>query len=278
MKIVDTFLFHNEYDLLELRLRAHYDHVDRFVIAECDHTFTRKFKGFNLEKHKERFAPWWDKITLLQLSDIPVVGNAWTMEHWQRGCFKKGWTDLTPEDVVLIADVDELLRPEAFDLIRNTNYDFYGFAMPTFYFRFNYMNYNDHYPWRLKAYRGYFGDGQSMRQMDAKPGSDSKIELHHGGWHFSWLGDDAQSLDKLQSFAHTELNIPQIANNINIEQSIAMGRDHHRPELIWGPVKMDEYFPAEIRNNLSKYQHLILPDGDKTVQEYWPGGILEQRK
>ena len=39
MKIYDCFTFYNELDLLELRLRETYDHVDVFVIAEATRTF-----------------------------------------------------------------------------------------------------------------------------------------------------------------------------------------------------------------------------------------------
>ena len=276
MKIVDTFLFHNEYDLLELRFRQHYDHVDRFVISECDHTFTGIYKGFNLELHKERFAPWWDKVVHLKMTN-PPKGHAWNVERWQRENFSQGWTDLSDDDVVLIADVDELIRPEAFDFIRNTDYAFYGLCMPTFYYRFNYMNLGSHYPWRVKGFRGYRGSGEEMRHMSEIPGQ-SKIELDHAGWHFSWLGNESTVLDKLRSFSHTEYNGPSVVDNLNIEQSIASGKDHmHRQYERWGAVKFDEYFPKYIVENADKFQHLIIPNGEHTVQHYWPYGILATR-
>ena len=36
--VIDTFLYYNEIELLELRLKVLYDYVDRFVIVEGDHT------------------------------------------------------------------------------------------------------------------------------------------------------------------------------------------------------------------------------------------------
>jgi beta-1,4-mannosyl-glycoprotein beta-1,4-N-acetylglucosaminyltransferase len=71
VKIVDTFLFWNEFDILELRLRETYDYIDEFVIVECDYTFTGKYKGYGLEKHKDRYAKWWDKVTYIKVSDPP---------------------------------------------------------------------------------------------------------------------------------------------------------------------------------------------------------------
>jgi len=55
MKIIDNFLFRNEYDILEIRLSILYEHVDQFTIVESDHTFTGKYKGYNLLEHKERY-------------------------------------------------------------------------------------------------------------------------------------------------------------------------------------------------------------------------------
>jgi len=276
MKIVDNFLFHNEYDTLELRFKQHYDYVDKFVIAECDHTFTGIYKGFNLEQQKDRFAPWWDKVCYLKLTD-PPKGNTWHAEHWQRDCFNRGWGELGDNDVVIIADVDEMLRPETFNYIRSTDYACYGLCLPMFYYRFNYLNLNGHYPWEIRAFRGYYPNGSYLRNNSHIPGR-SKISLHHAGWHFSWLGNNETVIDKLRSFSHTEYNIPEIIDNLNIEQSVANGKDHMgRDHLEWKAVKVDEYFPQIIRENLEKYQHLIAPGGEQTVQEFWKYGILEER-
>ena len=42
MKIIDSFLFHNEFDMLKLRLEYLRDSVDYFVISECNYTFSGK--------------------------------------------------------------------------------------------------------------------------------------------------------------------------------------------------------------------------------------------
>ena len=77
VKIIDNFLFRNEYDLLEIRLRTHYKHVDQFVIVESDHTFTGIYKGFNLPKQLERYAPWKDKIRYIHSKDVSDP------KHWE---------------------------------------------------------------------------------------------------------------------------------------------------------------------------------------------------
>ena len=42
MKIIDSFLFHNEFDMLKLRLEYLRDFVDYFFISECNYTFLEK--------------------------------------------------------------------------------------------------------------------------------------------------------------------------------------------------------------------------------------------
>jgi hypothetical protein len=276
MKIYDTVMFLNEYDLLELRLREHYDHVDKFVIVECDRTYSGIYKGFNLEKHLDRYSQWMDKIDYIKVENSPTDSNAWVNEEWQRNQQVRGWKDLTDNDVILISDMDEITRGEALQYIRDTDYSFYGLAMPMFYFKYNYMDVTDNYPWRGKAYRGFQAAPFSMRfKMDEVPGQN-KIELHHAGWHFSYLGNEEFIKNKINSFSHQELNIPSIVDKINVSDMISRGRDYFRPDEVWEPVILDEYFPKTILNNISKYRDFIAPGGKKTVQEYWPWGILEE--
>jgi len=278
MRIFDTFMFWNEFDLLELRLSEHYDQVDRFDIIECDRTYSGLYKGFNLENQLGRYSKWMDKINYIKVSDSPTHTNPWDNETWQRNQMVRAWADIEKDDVILMSDLDEIIRPETLKYIRETDYDFYGLAMPMFYFRFNYMDITDNYPWRGVAYRGYKGIPNDMRFNESKVTKGRSIELHHAGWHFSWLGNDEFVKNKLKSFSHSELNIPSIIDNIDVEKSIARGRDHFRPNEIWGPVILDEYFPKTILNNQDKYKDYIVQGGTKSVLDYWRGNILEERK
>ncbi len=279
MKIVDTILFYNEYDILELRLKIMADHVDKIVIVESDKTFTGKYKGFNLEKHWNRYSQWHDKINYIKISNNNHSNDAWANEHWQRDQMIQGWKDLEKDDVILLSDCDEIVRPEALDFIRKTDYEWYGLYMPAFYFKFNYMDTKPDWHYKVwgRAFRNISFAPHKMRYTNDHdlPGRRS-VSLHHAGWHFGWLGDEDFARTKLQSFSHTEWNRPDILDNINIDKHISEGRDHVRPENItWVKVDLDNYFPSEITNNKEKYKNFILPDTGKTVQDYWPKNILE---
>lgn len=277
MKVVDSFMFHNEFDILELRLSILYNHVDRFVIVEGNHTHSGLYKGFHLEEQLERYKQWADKIVYIK-ADGGNSSDAWANEHWQRDQMTRGWSDLGDSDVILISDCDEIIRPEAVKFIRETNYSWYGLYMPAFYFKFNYLDTKQdwHYKTWGRAYRGFKGTPHHMRYMGAGEIPGKYIKIHHAGWHFGWLGDNDFVKQKLKSFCHTEWNIPRIVDNVDIDRHISEGRDHARPENVtWVKVDIDNYFPKEITDNKEKYSKYILPNVGKTVRDYWPKQILE---
>jgi len=271
MKIINNFPFRNEFDLLEIRLSTEYDYVDQFTIVECDHTYTGIYKGFNLPEQMERYAPWWDKVRYVQVGKPP--GLLFDAEHWIRNHFQSTWDGLTKDDVVVINDCDELIRPETYKFIRETDYDFYRLGMPFFNFKFNYLNIQGHTPWpSVKAFRGYFVEGHDgMRNIPSVPGG-RQIELDHAGWHFSYLGDTDWVLEKINSISHPENNTDSVRDNLNVDNLISQGKDFaSRPGFVFCPVKLDEYFPKVILDNKSKYSNYILPNGDRSVSEHFSG-------
>ena len=62
MKVIDSFLFFQELDLLEIRLRYLDPFVDIFVIFEANQTFSGASKNFNYEVNQNRFKKYKNKI------------------------------------------------------------------------------------------------------------------------------------------------------------------------------------------------------------------------
>ena len=60
--LVDSFLFFQELDLLEIRLEYLYPIVDKFIIVEARQSFTGQIKGFIFEKNIKRYKKYSDKI------------------------------------------------------------------------------------------------------------------------------------------------------------------------------------------------------------------------
>lgn len=278
MKVVDSILFHDEIDMLELRLNIMGDHVDRIVIVESDHTFTNIPKPYNFLDHADRFKKWHNKIFYVK-THSPLNTNPWDNEHWSRDQMVHGWNDLTNEDVVIVADVDEIIRPEAVDFLRKTEYNHYGLVMPASYYKFNYVDV-------LSDRIGYIAWACAFRNMINVPPSrlrgyngpaNKSVFIHHAGWHFSWMGNKQYLLDKLNSFSHTEFNNQGTKHNIDILDTIISKQiDHLRSDRQkWRVVDLDNYFPQYILDNKEKFKDYILPDTGEKVYNYYPYQILE---
>ena len=62
MKIYDCFIFFNELDLLEIRLKTLEKVVDYFLLVEATKTHRGQDKPLYFNENKERFKKWEKKI------------------------------------------------------------------------------------------------------------------------------------------------------------------------------------------------------------------------
>lgn len=69
-KIIDSFMFFQELDLLEIRLKYLNKYVDKFVIVEACQTHSGKPKEFVFEKNKQRFKNFLHKIEYYKIKDM----------------------------------------------------------------------------------------------------------------------------------------------------------------------------------------------------------------
>lgn len=267
MKVFDGFVFSHEYDVLDIRLDIMYDHVDHITIVESDYTFSNKYKGYNLEKNLSRYKKYLDKINYIKVKS-QHFNDPFDNEHWQSAQIKLGWKDASPYDLILAAiNVDEIIRPEAIEFMKNDNsHAFYNLWMPGFYYKLNYIDTNQHYTNWARAFKGVTGNEiiSPIRMLKPKPGIPS-IDLHHSGWHFSFLGDEETVRTKVKSYSHVEA--ANSAENINIADCISKNIDHFGRKD-WQIVDLDDYFPKGIRENRDKYNHLILPDSGFSAKDF----------
>ena len=63
-KVLDTFLFYNELDLLKVRLAYLGEHVDQFIITEANIDFAGKPKPFLLNTELIQSLPFFGKDCL----------------------------------------------------------------------------------------------------------------------------------------------------------------------------------------------------------------------
>ena len=108
IKIVDTFIFYNELDILELRLTELYDYVDHFVLVDSDKTCAGTPKPLYFEENKTRYERFLPKITHIVIKGIQEKG--WGFERQQRGAINIGLEklELSDDDIIIFSDADEI--------------------------------------------------------------------------------------------------------------------------------------------------------------------------
>jgi beta-1,4-mannosyl-glycoprotein beta-1,4-N-acetylglucosaminyltransferase len=219
MKLIDSFLFNNELDLLEVRLRLLYDHVDHFVIFEADTTHMGKPKPLYLEQNRTRFAAWMDKIVHVVYrgdAKLEQYGDfAW--ENAQRQLLYEKASSLADEgDIIIMSDLDEMPSREMLDGLR--------VEKP----KRPFILLQDLYYYNLKSPRKWKWRGTIVIPFT---GSHKKIASYrdtrsvmHGredGWHFSYFMSVDDMVVKLQSFAHGEqYGVPPFTDKDRIRKAM----------------------------------------------------------
>ena len=269
MKVYDVLPFFNELDVLEIRLQELWNSVDHFVITESNMSHSGKPKEYIFLDNRERFAPYRDKITHIKVEDMPETENSWERERHQRRSGLCGLTNLQDDDIVIVSDCDEIARADVIELIKNdeNNYDRYILCLAQLQYKLNYMKY---FPIgknpNCVVTRGRaFTDPQRERETTFRwqtPMPPNTVEIDHGGWHFTYLGNDEHAITKIKNFAHTETDTPDMLARHNIEWFVTNKYGHHGPNdpERFEIVQVDGYFPECITNNLEKYKNIIAPN------------------
>jgi len=248
MKVYDCFLFHNELDLLELRLKTLNHVVDQFVLVESVQTFSGNPKPLHFCDNRDRFTAWEDKIKVVV---VPAQdSDPWSREYAARASMAEGFKDADPMDLVFQSDCDEIWRPEDRDQLLGV-FDTLVYEMLLCYY---YMN-TPRVPrleWygtrrcRVKDWPG----GQALRKMMAP-------RIHDAGWHFSYLGDVEFARTKMKAFSHTEYSDDSFTDVPRLERCIAGGFDPIHPTARYLPVEVDKTFPKPMLEEPERWSKFI---------------------
>jgi hypothetical protein len=281
-KIYDCFTFYNELDLLELRLEELYDHVDHFVLVEANTTFTSIPKPFYFEENKDRYAKYLDKIIHVKVEDMPGDPDAWVNDRFQRNSINRGLESADDNDVIVVSDLDELVRPETVQQFRtDVENQIWGLRMPLFYFKFNHMlvtTESRYMVWGMACRKKLLVPADTFRfqrfQLASLPynyNHNGIRMMEHAGWQFSYLGDNDFAKNKIKSFAHQETNTDSVLKKIDVEASVQNGYG-------LGPsaaekfvnIQVDDYMPNTLLKNLDKYSHYLATNDLQNIQNLLP--------
>jgi beta-1,4-mannosyl-glycoprotein beta-1,4-N-acetylglucosaminyltransferase len=267
MKVYDCFPFFNELDVLEIRLQELWDVVDIFVLAESNMSHSGKPKEYIFENNKDSFAKYMSKIRRVQVDDMPDTPDSWVREKYQRWSCTKGLTDVEADDIIITSDLDEIPRADAISMIKEeeNKWDRYILTIPMFQYKINYMKIHDivKQPNIMVTRAPLYTNAQQEREYTfpwvQKP--NNLVFIDHAGWHFTYFGDNDNAITKIQNFAHTETDTPEMVAKHNIDFFIKNKCGHHGPthHEKFEYVVVDEYFPDCITQNLEKYSNMIIP-------------------
>jgi beta-1,4-mannosyl-glycoprotein beta-1,4-N-acetylglucosaminyltransferase len=235
MKVYDCFPFFNELDVLEIRLQELWDVVDIFILAESNQSHSGKPKEYIFENNKERFAKYASKIRRVQVDDMPDTPDSWVREKYQRWSCSKGLTDVEDGDVIITSDLDEIPRADAITMIKEdeNDWDRYILTIPMFQYKINYMKIYDivKQPNIMVTRARCYTNAQQEREYTfpwvQKPAN--LVFIDHGGWHFTYFGDNNHAITKIQNFAHTETDTPEMIAKHDVEWFVKNKCGHHGP-------------------------------------------------
>jgi len=234
--IYDCFIFNDELELLQLRLRLLNNVADRFVLVESERTLAGNPKPLHFSNNKKQFDPFLARIihVVAPFNNLP----AWEYEYFLRNNIKTALTGCNPDDIIVISDADEMVNLEAVLSIPRLQLPAIA-ELPMNYYFFNQRT-NANFRVNLIAPWSFLADkdlGPRNEQYPAYAKTIISSKTICTGWHFSYLyGFDIEKYQqKIKAFSHQELNTPFYLNPGRIRRCVLLGIDvFERPQMrLW---------------------------------------------
>jgi beta-1,4-mannosyl-glycoprotein beta-1,4-N-acetylglucosaminyltransferase len=236
-KIFDLILINTELEWLEIRMGEMASEVDFFVVVESAMTFSDAPKPLYVRENWDRLVAYHNKIVLYTLNNTSqIFPDAWSRESFSRNAMfeqvfpslaKDERTAPNPGDVIIVGDVDEIVRPSVLTVLRNC-------AFPTrlrlhtkiYYYSFQWLSQGrGHGDWDHPDATFYTNYETTIRPQSLRD-DPTEEEIWNAGWHCSFcLPNLADIVKKITSFSHTEMNRPEIVDPRNILRRVRMGLD-----------------------------------------------------
>lgn len=251
--VYDCFPFFNELDLLELRLNELNDVVDKHVLVESTQTFQQQPKPLYYQENKDRFARFHHKIVHIILDDLPAL-DPWNVEFVHRDRAAYALADCKDDDVIIIADADEIVAPSAIRIYQqNPVKKPKALCQKVFYYWMNCLV-------SQNCAAPVITDFSSLKQFETISDvrlARSKFDMmYRGGWHFAYLGGTDKIIEKIKAFAHSEYNTPEFLDQEKLDRMIECGSnlfDGHNGVF----VDIDNTFPSYLIKNKAKFAQYI---------------------
>ena len=257
--LIDSFLFFNESELTELRIKYLDKIVDYFIVVEADITHQGKKKEWNFPKILEtNLKEFSKKIQYHQVNIDPekikneeswiiddVKGDdAWRIENFQRNYIKTACQKFSDKDILIISDVDEIPSKQKLEFIKSCDFKKIApIALEQYLFHIdcNFL--------KLESWRGSIVTTMEIcKAYSPHHLRRSRNRISHfteSGWSFSSFGGPNKIKEKLESIAHREFNNDKFKNVDHIINCQKTGKDlfHRKVQS----KKIDKaFFPKDL--------------------------------
>ena len=247
-------MYFDEEIVLDLRLNTLDKYVDYFVIVES--SFTHRGDKRHLKFDHKKFDKFKDKIIYLTFDKEPhgielvnendneaeksrkYILNAAKRENGQRDHIRNGLQKASPEDLILISDVDEIPNLEELKL-KNLKEKILMFQQDMFYYKFDLKLPDIVWSGTKGCRKKDLISPQWLRNVKDKKYSLFRLDIifskikynsikfiKNGGWHFSNIKSPKEIEHKLKSYLHHRefdeepLSLDQIDSIIKNKQAI----------------------------------------------------------
>lgn len=193
-RLIDCFLYIDQRpyrDLLELRVALLSDVVDRFVIVCSRQTFAGTLLPTVFPEELDVIRANRDRIDLVVLEPLEGMTPR-AREERVRNALVRGLTDLAPDDLVMVSDIDEVPRPEVLSqlLVGRGPSQPVVLGLEYFNFKFDYrLEHGVQVLWAgpVVTPHASLGLPQDLRQARWKLLDAPGQVVFDAGWHFSFL-------------------------------------------------------------------------------------------
>mgnify|MGYP001208351156 CR=1 FL=1 len=263
--LIDSFIFFNEKELVELRVQYLDPVVDLFVVVEANITHQGKTKDWNfpkiLQTSLKKFS---NKIKYHQLNiDLEKIKNeeswivgdikgddCWRIENFQRNYIKTACKEFSNDDILIISDVDELPSKKRLNFIKSCDFTKIApIALEQYLFHLD-CNFLKWEQWlgsivTTVQLSNAYSPNQHRRDRN-------KIShFNDGGWSFSSFGGPSKIKEKLESIAHKEFNKEKFKDINHINHCQKSGSDLFFRDI--KSKKIDKnFFPKDLLDLMEK--------------------------
>ena len=288
-------MFYDEKMILDLRLNCLDPYIDKFIIVESSFTHSgqiRKLK-FNINDYPN----FKKKIIYIVLENQPdnlsqisesdsfdeknskYILNALKRENLQRNTIEKGLADSSPEDIVIISDVDEIPNLELFDF-KNIQNNIFLFKQKFYYYKFNLKLATYDWYGTKACKRKNLISPQWLRNIKDKKYPFWRIDtlfskkkfqniefVANGGWHFSNMKSAEEIETKLKTYLHHReydvkpLGKAKIEEIMKNKKSVYNLKTDTKNEKIDGTqdlvVTDTSELPKYLKMNINKYKEWL---------------------